>query len=75
MTLADTLTALLAVHGPSTVDALAARAGRSRWRVRGRLWAMWDEHLVSVSAGRLWRLTEIGRARAEQLTRTNTRTG
>jgi len=60
----DTLIALLAVHGPSTADRLARRGGTWRWLTARRLHALWLDDLVSVDAGKLWKLTARGHARA-----------
>jgi hypothetical protein len=35
--------------------------------VRRRLLALWDEELVDVTRGDVWRLTPLGRERVEEL--------
>jgi hypothetical protein len=63
----DTLLALLATYGPCTSGRLARLCKGWRWRVRRRLLALWDEELVDVTRGDVWRLTPLGRERVEEL--------
>jgi hypothetical protein len=63
----DTLLALLATYGPCASDRLARLCRGWRWLVRRRLLTLWDEELVDVTRGDVWRLTPLGRERVEEL--------
>ena len=63
----DALLALLATYGPCTSQRLARLCGAWGWAVRRRLLALWDEELVDVARGDVWRLTPLGHERVDEL--------